>query len=233
MSDLIKKLLVPILITGSLILSKSLSNSQSGEIPSSNRNSKLTNIVLKEGNSMLSIKEILKKEGYLVESLNEIYEPEIEKALIAFQKMHKLKLTGEINEEVLLAMKNPIKPEPKYKKEGLYIEVDLSNQLLYLVENAEIQNVLHVSTGKEGARTPRGVFEVYALEKNGWRMSVNRRGETMGILYNPIKFYKTYYIHGSDSVPLYPASTGCVRVEPYHADFLQEKVRIGTEIIIY
>lgn len=233
MSDLVKKLLSPILITSSLVLCEPLFNFQPQEIFKLNNNSNLTSRVLEEENSEFSVKDILKKQGYLVESVNEIYEPEIENALIAFQKVHKLKLTGKVNEEVLSAMKNPIKLGPKYEKEEVHIEIDLSKQLLYFVENAEIKNIIHVSTGKAGARTPKGIFEVYELEKNGWRKGTNRRGEVIGILYNPIKFYKTYYIHGSDFVPLYSASAGCVRVEPYHADFLQEKVKIGTEIIIY
>jgi hypothetical protein len=55
----------------------------------------------------------------------------------------------------------------------------------------------------------------------------------LGTMYKPFYFYGGYAIHGSPSVPGYPASHGCVRVTNDDMDFLRTELEIGMSIYLY
>jgi lipoprotein-anchoring transpeptidase ErfK/SrfK len=61
---------------------------------------------------------------------------------------------------------------------------------------------------------------------NGWRRS------PLGLLYRPKYFSGGYALHGSTSVPAYPASHGCVRVNTRAMDHLWPRVPVGTPVWI-
>ncbi len=185
-----------------------------------------------EENIVLYAQEILKEEGYLPGPLDGIYGPKTRASLFAFQKVQGLGVTGEMNADTKEALGDPKKPEPKHVIKGTYLEVDIDKQLAYLVRSGEVKNILHVSTGRKGF-TPHGTYEIYAKELKGWRNAINREGKVIGQLYNPIKFYGPYYVHGSDYIPLYPASAGCVRTMPHHTDHLHDLLEVGDKVIIY
>ena len=88
------------------------------------------------------------------------------------------------------------------------VEVDLSRQLLYLIEAGEVTGVFPVSsangesyrnaTGRTvSATTPEGRF-TFQRSREGWWESY------LGFLYRPFYFYGGYAIHGSGSVPRLP-----------------------------
>jgi lipoprotein-anchoring transpeptidase ErfK/SrfK len=52
-------------------------------------------------------------------------------------------------------------------------------------------------------------------------------------MYSPWYFYGGYAIHGSSSVPPYPASHGCVRVTTWDADFLSHHLEIGIPVHVW
>ena len=74
--------------------------------------------------------------------------------------------------------------------------------------------------------TPEGRFE-FNRNRTGWWESY------LGFLYSPFYFYGGYAIHGSGSVPAFPASHGCVRVEIEDMDYLVTKIRLGMPIYLY
>jgi lipoprotein-anchoring transpeptidase ErfK/SrfK len=55
----------------------------------------------------------------------------------------------------------------------------------------------------------------------------------LGFLYSPFYFYGGYALHGSNSVPAFPASHGCVRVEIEDMDFLKTRIQLGMPIYLY
>ncbi len=176
---------------------------------------------------------ILDRHGYRPGPIDGLLGEKTRDSILAFQKAHGLpEKTGYIDEETKIALRNAIELEPKKKRSGIHIEVDIDRQLLYLVENGSIRNILNTSTGKDD-RTPRGTFQIYDKVTEGWVDAIGRDGSVQGRMYKPIKFYGLYYIHGSDYVPSYPASLGCVRVHPRHMNFLHEKTDLKTEVIIY
>lgn len=117
-----------------------------------------------------------------------------------------------------------------------YLDVDITNQVLSEVVDGQVVYATHVSTGNgewywsEGewwlAETPRGWFEVYAKDP-GWQEG------PLGWFYSPLYFYEGFAIHGSESVPDYPASHGCVRVPLEEADGLYDRIPIGTPVFVH
>jgi lipoprotein-anchoring transpeptidase ErfK/SrfK len=117
------------------------------------------------------------------------------------------------------------------------LEVDLTRQLLYRVEAGTVADIIPISSGNGElyanatgrmvrARTPRGSFSFYK-HYDGWRISY------LGGLYRPWYFSGGYAIHGSSSVPPYPASHGCIRVPNWEADYLAGVAWIGLPVHVW
>jgi hypothetical protein len=157
-------------------------------------------------------------------------------ALVAFQKVEGRERTGRLAAEELQALREASRPQPL---EGgpPHVEIDIKRQVLFVVDGeGTVIKILPVSTGNEGlyfeegkwhrAHTPRGRFTVQR-KIEGWRRS------TLGLLYYPCYFSGGVAIHGSLSVPAYPASHGCVRIPMFAAKELSRMVQVGTEVIVH
>lgn len=120
------------------------------------------------------------------------------------------------------------------------LEIDLGNQLMYLVEDRKVTAVLHTSTGgsytywsvRNGknvrAGTPRGDFTLFRFDP-GWRCDP----VTDWCVYNYWAFTTYYGLHGYPSVPAYPASHGCARLHTWDSDWLSERLFLGMPIHIW
>lgn len=87
---------------------------------------------------------------------------------------------------------------------------------------------------KRGCKTPSGVFQV--VEKRGASCRSTRYPRPNGGAPMPYAmfFHKYYAIHGSNDVPDYNASHGCVRVTTNDAHWLNTSfLGIGSKVIIY
>jgi peptidoglycan hydrolase-like protein with peptidoglycan-binding domain len=112
---------------------------------------------------------------------------------------------------------------PRVASKGDAVEIDISAGTISFVRGGVPWRVLHTSTGngaqyKSGdsmaiARTPRGTFSVQ-------RRIDGVRVAPLGRLYRPIYFYRGYAVHGSGSIPAYPASHGCARVSNAAIDMI-------------
>lgn len=179
------------------------------------------------------LQQVLDREGYRPGPIDGVFGEKTRDALIAFQKAHGLpNRDGRLDAETEIALRNIRNLKPKKTGKGVHIEIDINRQLLYLVEGGEIMNVIHVSTGRN-EKTPKGSFNIYEKVTDGWVTAIGRDGKPQGQMYKPLKFYGPFYIHGSHSVPSYPASLGCVRVHPRNMSFLHRITSIGTEVLIY
>ena len=157
-------------------------------------------------------------------------------ALIAFQKVEGRGLTGNLTSREFNALMIATRPRPRFEGYG-HIEIDLARQVLFVIdESGTVSRILSVSSGNEGrymdhgqvhrAHTPRGTFKV--LRKiNGWRLS------SLGRLYYPSYVLNGIAVHGSLSVPTYPASHGCIRVPMFAAKELSALMPIGIEVSVY
>lgn len=157
-------------------------------------------------------------------------------ALIAFQKVEGRARTGNLTSTEFNALMIASRPRPRFDGYG-HIEIDLTRQVLFVIdETGTVTRILPVSSGNEGryvdhgqvhrAHTPRGTFKV--LRKiNGWRQS------SLGLLYYPSYILNGVAVHGSLSVPTYPASHGCIRVPMFAAKELSGLMPIGIEVSVY
>ena len=184
----------------------------------------------------LEAEQLLDNLGYWTGSIDGNFDSASRHALTAFQKVEGRNRTGRLTTAELAALRSATKPLPLHG-EFAHVEVDLQRQVLFVVgSNGSVTHILPVSTGNEQsyldhgqvhrAHTPRGEFQVYR-QIRGWRVS------SLGMLYYPSYIHEGVAIHGSLSVPAYPASHGCIRVPMYAARELSDLMQVGTPVIVY
>ncbi len=156
-------------------------------------------------------------------------------AVYAFQKTHGLTRDGVFLAEHWSLLKTPVRLPRSETADR--VEIDLDRQVMFLIENQQIASILPISSasgesyvGSSGAvvrsRTPEGAYSFYR-RIDGWRVSY------LGGLYRPYYFRGGYAVHGSYSVPPYPASHGCIRVTIDDMDFLVNKLEVGMPVYLY
>jgi lipoprotein-anchoring transpeptidase ErfK/SrfK len=157
-------------------------------------------------------------------------------ALIAFQKVERLKPTGQMNRACFEALLAANRPSP-LETGPAHIEVDLIRQVLFVVDDAGVvSHILPVSSGSgkefksqgwaRDAITHPGRYKV--LQKiPGWKKS------PLGRLYYPVYFMYGTAIHGYQSVPTKPASHGCVRIPMVVAIPFFKMIPLGMPVIVH
>lgn len=174
--------------------------------------------------------------GYWTGPIDRVLDAGSRQALIAFQKIEGRTRTGRLTLNELEALRSATSPRPL---EGgpFHVEIDLVRQVLFVVDNGgKVSKVLPVSTGNDEefdtleatltAVTPRGRFKVLRRIP-GWRES------ELGLMYYPGYIVGGIAIHGSESVPAYPASHGCIRIPMHAAKEFSEIAPIGTPVIVH
>ncbi len=144
-------------------------------------------------------------------------------AVMAFQKYLGLPSTGAVDQATADYMTNFPERAHGSADTGDLIEVDKVRQLLFVVRGGLTVLTLNTSTGNGlpyeeedkntpgemltgVALTPDGLWKVYRERPEGWW-----EGD-LGEIYRPKYFRGGIAVHGSNSIPNYPASHGCVRV---------------------
>lgn len=126
--------------------------------------------------------------------------------------------------------------EPKIK-EGKYIDISVSNQVMTIFDGGLKINSFLISTGKYGMPTPLGMFSVKKKEDNHW-------SSTYG-LWMPysMNFYSSFYIH---ELPYWPSgyregeshlgvrvSHGCIRLGIGPAKYVYDWAGIDTPVYVH
>ena len=187
-------------------------------------------------NRIYAAEERLAALGYWITRVDCRRDDSTRQAVIAFQKAEKLSRTGALGEALLARLQTAARPTARHRGEP-HVEIDVTRQLLLLVgEGGAVERVLSVSTGNEKryfdegrwqtAHTPRGVFTIE-------RQIAGVRRASLGNLYNPSYFHGGIAIHGSPSVPVYPASHGCVRIPRFADEPFRAMVRVGMKVYVY
>jgi len=185
---------------------------------------------------ILEARELLDRLGYWVNVDLTGNDVSLRHALIAFQKIEGRDRTGVLTIEELEALRDAQRPqvlETGYP----HIEIDLHRQVLFVVDVPGLPlRILPISSGSgefftEGgvtrqAVTPMGRFKVYR-KIEGWRKS------PLGLLYYPNYIYDGIAIHGNPSVPVRPASHGCIRIPMFASQEFSEIATVGMVVIIY
>jgi len=174
--------------------------------------------------------------GYWAGPIDGKFDSDSRHALIAFQKVERRPRTGKLTTDELNALRAATRPLPRHSRYA-HVEIDLARQVLFVIdETGVVARILPVSTGNEAlyldhgqihrAHTPTGVFKVLRKIK-GWRLS------SLGLMSYPNYIFNGIAIHGSFSVPIHPASHGCIRVPLFAAKELSSLLPLGIEVVIY
>jgi hypothetical protein len=107
--------------------------------------------------------------------------------------------------------------------DGRHVEVDISRQVMSLIEGGEPVHTFHVSTGTSATPTVRGKFNFY----------MKQAGYNAKRMYYSVYFIGGYATHGYNPVPNYNASHGCVRNPIPFSRFIYNWVEIGMPIYVY
>jgi putative peptidoglycan binding protein/L,D-transpeptidase-like protein len=146
--------------------------------------------------------------------------------VVAFQKVNGLVRDGIVGPRTWAALSRPVTLRPRRSLSSTSFEVNLTRQVGFLARQGAVLRIYDVSTGKASTPTPVGNFSIYRRVE-GWRQS------SLGLLWRPNYFYRGYAVHGSTSVPAYPASHGCVRLTVTAMNRLWPLLRIGMPVSVY
>jgi peptidoglycan hydrolase-like protein with peptidoglycan-binding domain len=173
--------------------------------------------------------------GYWTGVVDGLFDPATRFALIAFQKWEGRPITGQLTLDELEAIRNSGSPKPRETGYS-HVEVDVDRQVLLMINSEGDVRVLPVSTGNgkqfidEGqtsvAYTPRGRFLVYE-KANGWEQG------SLGSVYYPNAISGGVAIHGFRTVPVQPASHGCIRIPMFAAREVSKLMPVGTIVLVY
>lgn len=188
------------------------------------------------GDDVVALKRQLAALHYESGALNATFGYDLTHAVMTFQKVERLPITGRWTKAERTRAGRPTVWKVRYPGSGLAVEIDITRQVLVLSTKGVVTKIIDVSTGTEKpytykgesdvAHTPRGRFSIF-YKIDGIRVS------KLGELYRPSYFYKGWAIHGSGSVPKYPASHGCVRITNPNADRLFPILVKGTVVNLY
>ena len=113
------------------------------------------------------------------------------------------------------------------------VEVDMARQVLFAWADGQLVRILPVSTGNGKRYCEHGNCGVAVTPLGEFRAERRIPGlhrSPLGVLYNPVFFHEGFAIHGSPSIPPYPASHGCVRVPIHSSRWIYDHVADGTPI---
>jgi len=157
-------------------------------------------------------------------------------AVYAFEKVYGLTRDGVVTPAQMSAIAVAQRPKVPRRDPRNYVDVDISRQVVFEVRDRKVTHTTPMSSGNEEyytvdgatykAHTPRGDFVIERKIK-GERVS------RLGTLYDPSYFVGGYAFHGSSSVPVYPASHGCIRLPMYQSLPFFNRNPVGMPVYIH
>lgn len=188
------------------------------------------------GSDVLAVQRFLTTQRYTPGSLNSRFGYDTLHAIMTFQKVEGLPVTGRWARAEQTRRMRPTAFRLRYPSAGRAAEIDVTRQVMVLSVAGKVVRIVDVSTGNDQAytvdgrtsraHTPRGRFSI-TRKINGIRIS------RLGALYRPSYFLRGWAVHGSNSVPKYPASHGCVRITNSNTDRVYDFLRVGTPLSVY
>lgn len=117
-------------------------------------------------------------------------------------------------------------------------------QMMVYARSGNYSAVTPISTGKNGLETPNGTWNI-GYTQRGWSCSslypesciTQTQGRftnisNYGNMYNKRSVTGAIKVHGSTSVPTYPASHGCIRVPISFSDWMYDNVNANIPITV-
>ena len=155
--------------------------------------------------------------------------------------------TGSVNEATAAALTMATsRPVGQSTQSAVVVEIDKTKQVMLITAGGKLIWAINISSGSgqyylernqkdptkwETGRslTPSGKFKVQRERSEGWWDG------DLGQIYRPKYFNGGIAIHGSKSIPNYPASHGCVRVSTAAMDMIWASglVPLKTAVWVY
>lgn len=165
---------------------------------------------------------LLRRSGYHMGAVTDQVDESTGLAIMALRKVNDLPRSEAYEPRLFkMLLKGEGGFDPVHRDQDRHVEVDLSRQVMALVEDGRATDVFHVSTGAFG--TPTGEFSFYSRGPG-----YNAKG-----MYYSVYYSGNYATHGYSSVPIYPASHGCVRNPMPYAVFIYDWISLGDTIYVY
>jgi len=192
-----------------------------------------------KGPAVLALQERLTELGYWNGKADGNFGGTTQQAVYALQKAAGIGRDGSVGPITQKALDQGVRPTARSKAgSGYLVEIDLTKQLLMFVKGGQVIATLNTSTGSNQhyvykgdtflADTPTGHFKV------GRQIDGVRHGP-LGDLYRPKYFNGGIAVHGSPSIPPYPASHGCSRVSNAAINWIwsTNKLPLKTPVWVY
>jgi peptidoglycan hydrolase-like protein with peptidoglycan-binding domain len=167
------------------------------------------------GSDVADLQNKLLTMGYWLPGVDSCFGSSTLQAVWAFQKANGLPRDGKIGPEDSVVLASGNRPTAA-STSGNLVEVDKARQVLFVIRGGAVQWAFNISSGSNTyytyggqryfASTPEGRF-TFSRQIDGYHES------HLGTMYRPKYFTSAgHAIHGSPSIPPYPASHGCARV---------------------
>jgi lipoprotein-anchoring transpeptidase ErfK/SrfK len=200
----------------------------------------------RSGNETARIQMRLTQLGFWLSAADGEYGLSTKQAVMAYEKYMGLAADGKVDQATADALTAMTQRPVARANAGTLVEVDKTKQLLFFVIDGQTAWILNTSTGngepytEEDKNTPGEVITGVALTPSGLH-KVNRERPDgwwegdLGEIYRPKYFVGGIAVHGSNSIPNYPASHGCVRVSVPAMDWIWDSgiLPVGTPVWVH
>lgn len=175
------------------------------------------------GTPVLMMQRRLQKLGFAV-PVTGYFDDGTARAVTTFRKTNGMGTSGFASSDVfnmLFHRRGAFKL--RYPRADRHVEFDWSRQVLVLAKGGRPWRAYHASSGTAATPTVFGRFSFYRKQPG-----TNAKG-----MVDSNYFIRGYAIHGYPSVPLYPASHGCIRVPIPNAADIDANIALGDKIFVY
>jgi lipoprotein-anchoring transpeptidase ErfK/SrfK len=151
--------------------------------------------------------------------------PETSNAIIAFQKWEGLDRDGQSGPATLAALASASRPTPRTKGGTDHrVEILLDRQVALAIEGDRVVRTIAVSSGAPATPTPPGSYTVFGRYPRWWSVPFQ------DWLPWSLQFVGGIALHEYASVPVTPASHGCVRQTRFDAKWLYDFTPLGSSV---
>jgi len=169
--------------------------------------------------------------GFWLSAADGDYGLTTKQAVMAFEKYMGFEADGKVDQRTADALTTMTLRPIARANSGTLVEVDKAKQLLYFVIDGRTDWIFNTSTGngeeyiEEDKNTPGEMISGISDTPSGLHKVNRERPEgwwegDLGEIYRPKYFVGGVAVHGSNSIPNYPASHGCVRVSVPAMDWI-------------
>lgn len=188
------------------------------------------------GPKVLALQKRLSELGYWLGEPDGSFGSLTRQAVYALQKSAGISRDGVVGPKTARALEAGVRPAVTLSGDG--VEIVLSRQILIVVRDGTARTILNTSTGngeaytstsgnRAIATTPKGSFTVY-------RAVDGPLTNSLGELWRPRFFHRGIAVHGSPSIPPWPASHGCARLSNPAIDMIwaRDLMPIGSRVVV-